>query len=98
MLVGTPAGVVEEGLTGGFKRITRVPPSPETLQMLAKERAASSSPRPDAEGLSGVYEELGSRLGTREESREITDVFAALAAGLLLIGATTSAFLLKGVS
>ena len=33
---------------------------------------------PDVEALSTVYEELGSRLGTREEDREITDVFAAL--------------------
>ena len=33
-----------------------------------------------------MYEELGSRLGEREESREITDVFAAGAAALLLAG------------
>jgi len=44
-----------------------------------------------------VYDELGSRLGTRKQDREITDLFAALAAGLLLVGGVTSAFFLKGV-
>ena len=96
VLVGTADGVVEEELTGGYKRITRVPPNPETLEQVAKESGGEFFAAPDAEGLSRVYEELGSRLGTRKEDREITDVFAALAAGLLLIGATTSAFLLKG--
>ncbi len=97
VLVGTADGVVEEELTGGYKRITKVPPNPETLEKVAKESGGEFFAAPDAEGLSRVYEELGSRLGTRKEDREITNVFAALAAGLLLIGATTSAFLLKGV-
>ena len=52
---------------------------------------------PDAAALSEVYEELGSRLGTREQDREITDVFAAIALALLLIAATTSVFLFRRV-
>ena len=35
VLVGTPEGVVEETLTGGFRQIIRVPPSPETLEALS---------------------------------------------------------------
>ena len=35
VLVGTPDGVVEEELTGGFRRIIRVPPNPETLEQVA---------------------------------------------------------------
>jgi Ca-activated chloride channel family protein len=97
VLVGTPNGVVEEQLTGGFRRIIRVPPSPETLQQVASGSGGTFFEAPDAEGLSQVYEELGSRLGTREEDREITDVFAAIAMGLLLVGATTSAFLFRRV-
>ena len=62
---------------------SRVPPNPETLEQVAKESGGEFFAAPDAEGLSRVYEELGSRLGTRKEDREITDVFAALAAGLL---------------
>jgi Ca-activated chloride channel family protein len=97
VLVGTADGRVEEKLTGGYTRITRVPTNPETLEQVAKESGGEFFSAPDADRLSRVYEELGSRLGRRNEDREITDVFAALAAGLLLIGATTSAFLLKGV-
>jgi Ca-activated chloride channel family protein len=97
VLVGTPDGVVEEEVTGGYRRIIRVPPSPETLEEVAKASGGEFFEAPDAERLSRVYEELGSRLGTRKQDREITDVFAALAAGLLLVSGLTSAFLLRGV-
>jgi len=97
VLVGTPNGVVEEQLTGGFRRIIRVPPNPETLQQVAAASGGTFFEAFDAEGLSAVYEELGSRLGTREEDREITDVFAAIAVALLLIAATTSAVLFRRV-
>ncbi len=97
VLVGTPDGVVEEELTGGYRRIIRVPPNPETLEQLAATSGGTFFEAPDAEGLSRVYEELGSRLGTREEDREITDVFAALAGALLLAAATASALLFRMV-
>ena len=97
VLVGTPEGVVEERLTGGFERLIRVPPSPETLQALSLATGGEFFTATDDERLREVYEELGSRLGEREESREITDVFAAGAALLLLVGGTLSAFLFKRV-
>ncbi len=97
VLVGTPDGVVEEELTGGFRRIIRVPPNPETLEQVAKTSGGEFFSAPDAAGLSRVYEELGSRLGTRNEDREVTDVFAGLAAVLVLIAATTSAFLFRRI-
>lgn len=97
VLVGTPDGVVEEELTGGFRRIIRVPPNPETLEQVAATSGGTFFAAPDAEGLSRVYEELGSRLGTREQDREITDVFAAIAGALLLIAATISVVLFRRV-
>jgi len=97
VLVGTPDGVVEEQLTGGFRRIIRVPTNPETLEMVAATSGGAFFQAPDAEGLSRVYEELGSRLGTREQDREITDVFAAIAAALILVAATISAVLFRRV-
>ena len=97
VLVGTPDGVVEEELTGGYKRTIRVPPSPETLEQIATTSGGTFFEAPDAEGLSRVYEELGSRLGTREQDREITDVFAAIAAALLLVAATISVVLFRKV-
>jgi Ca-activated chloride channel family protein len=97
VLVGTPEGVVEEELTGGFRRITRVPANPETLEQVAATSGGTFFQAPDAAALTEVYEELGSRLGTREQDREITDVFAAIAIALLLIAATTSVFLFRRV-
>jgi Ca-activated chloride channel family protein len=97
VLVGTPDGVVEETLTGGYKRTIRVPTNAETLEQVAATSGGAFFEAPDAEGLSRVYEELGSRLGTREQDREITDVFAAIAAALVLIAATISAVLFKRV-
>jgi Ca-activated chloride channel homolog len=97
VLVGTPNGVVREKLTGGFTRITRVPPDPATLQQVAQLSGGQFFAVPDAEGLQKVYKDLGSRLGTRKEDREVTDVFAAAATILLLVGASASAFLFKRV-
>ncbi|HJR95503.1 MAG TPA: VWA domain-containing protein [Gaiellaceae bacterium] len=97
VLVGTPQGAVEEQLTGGFRRITRVPTNPETLEQVAATSGGTFFQAPDAAALSEVYEELGSRLGTREQDREITDVFAAIALALLLIAATISVFLFRRV-
>jgi Ca-activated chloride channel homolog len=97
VLVGTPDGVVVEKLTGGYRRIIRVPPDPETLQQVSTTSGGEFFSAPDAEGLRKVYEDLGSRLGTRHEDREVTDVFAGIAAALLLVAATISAFLFKMV-
>jgi Ca-activated chloride channel family protein len=97
VLVGTQDGVVEEELTGGFRRIIRVPPNAETLEQVAVTSGGEFFAALDTEGLGRVYEDLGSRLGTREEDREITDVFAAIAAALLLVAATISAFLFKRI-
>ena len=97
VLVGTPNGVIEETLTGGLRRIIRVPPSPQTLEQLAKDTGGAFFAAADPEQLSRVYEDLGSRLGTRDESREITDVFAALAAALFLVAGTISALLFRRV-
>jgi Ca-activated chloride channel family protein len=97
VLVGTPDGVVEETLTGGFRRQIRVPPNPETLEAMASATGGQFFAALGAESLSQVYEELGSRLGEREEVREITDVFAGVASALLLLGGALSAFLFRRV-
>lgn len=97
VLVGTPDGVVEEDLPGGYRRIIRVPPSPETLEQLAAGTGGEFFAALNADELRQVYEDLGSRLGEREELREITDVFSAGAAALLLVGGALSAFLFRRV-
>jgi Ca-activated chloride channel family protein len=97
VLLGTQGGVVEETLTGGFRRFIRVPPSPETLAAVAETSGGEMFTAPDDERLREVYEELGSRLGTRKESREITDYFAAGAAALLFAGGAISAWFFRRV-
>lgn len=97
VLVGTQNGVVHQKLTGGFDQIIRVPASPGTLEQIAKTSGGQFLTAPSTDRLRQVYEDLGSRLGTRTESREITDWFAAGAAMLLLVGGTLSAFLFRRV-
>jgi Ca-activated chloride channel homolog len=91
VLVGTPDGVIEETLTGGFRQIIRVPANADTLRQIAELSGGEFFAATDAEGLERVYEELGSRLGTRKESREIGDYFAGGAAAFLLAGGALSA-------
>jgi len=97
VLVGTQGGVLEETLPGGFRRITQVPPNPQTLEQISTATGGELFAAGDTEELSRVYEDLGSRLGTRDQSREITDVFAAAAVVLLLVAGTISALLFRRV-
>ena len=91
VLVGTPAGVVQERLPGGLQAVIRVPPSPETLRMIAQTTQAQFFTAPNDARLREVYEGLASHLGRKKESREISDYFAAGSAALLLAGAALSA-------
>lgn len=97
VLVGTPEGVVEETLTGGLRQIIRVPPAPDTLREIAQLSGGEFFTATDADGLERVYEELGSRLGTRKRSREVGDYFAGGAAAFLLAGGALSALWFRRV-
>ena len=88
--LGTPEGVVERTLVGGFREITRVPPQPEVLQAVARTSGGEFFAAADEERLKRVYEQLGSRLGRRKERREVTDLFSAAAAALVLCGGALS--------
>jgi Ca-activated chloride channel homolog len=97
VLLGTADGVVEETLPGGLQQIIRVPPSPDTLRQIAQLSGGEFFTATDADGLERVYEELGSRLGSRDESREVGDYFAGGAAALLLVGGALSALWFRRV-
>lgn len=92
ILVGTENGVVTVTLTGGFRAQIRVPPSPETLRTLTQATGGRFFTARNDSRLRQVYEKLGSRLGHRKQSREITDYFAGGSAALLLVGGALSAF------
>jgi Ca-activated chloride channel homolog len=90
VLVGTPDGVVERTIPGGFREIVRVSVNPAALRGLAGATGGRFFTARNDERLREVYERLGSRLGHRTTSREITDAFAAGSAALLLVGASLS--------
>jgi Ca-activated chloride channel family protein len=90
VVVGTENGVVEEELPGGLRARIQVPPDPDVLRQVAQVSGGEFFTAVDDEGLKQVYEDLGSRLGHRDESREVTDVFAGGSAALLLAGGLLS--------
>jgi Ca-activated chloride channel family protein len=98
IVVGTPNGVVQQTITGGFRQIIRVPPSPNTLQLVAQQSGGEFFTATSDTRLREVYERLGSRLGHRKESREISDLFAGGAAALLLAGGALSALWFRKVA
>jgi Ca-activated chloride channel family protein len=91
VVVGTQSGQVERTLTGGYREIIRVPASPDTLRALARTTGGEFFTATTDERLKDVYERLGSRLGHKKESRELSDVFGGGSAALLLVGGALSA-------
>jgi Ca-activated chloride channel family protein len=92
IVLGTPKGYVQETLKGGYRIVIPVPPAPETLRTVAQATGGLFFTARNDTRLRQVYEKLGSRLGHRQQSREITDVFAAGSLALLLTGGGLSAF------
>ena len=86
ILLGTPNGVVQHKLPGGYTETIRVPPSAQTLQAIARTSGGEFFTASNDRRLGDVYDALRSRLGHKRQSREITDGFAGGAA-LLLLGA-----------
>jgi Ca-activated chloride channel family protein len=86
--LGTPDGVIHNGPYGGF---LPVPPDPRTLREMAERSGGSAFRVDDAEELDRVYERLGSRIGTRDQRREVSAAFAG--GGLLLLLAGLAAAL-----
>jgi Ca-activated chloride channel family protein len=97
VLVGTANGIVTVQLTGGYTEQIRVPPSPATLQLLARVTGGQFFRARTSAALSQVYRRLATRIGHRTENREITDMFAGGALVLLLAGGGLSAFWFRRV-
>ena len=64
-----------------------VPPDPEAMRRIAELSGGRAFEVDDSDELSGLYEELGSRVATEEEEREITGAFAAGGIVLLMAAA-----------
>ena len=88
--LGTGDAVVEVPLEGGLKERVTVPPDPRTLRAVAQRTGGRFYEVADAQRLSEVYREIGSRLGHRDERTEITAAFAGGGAALLLLASGLS--------
>jgi Ca-activated chloride channel family protein len=67
------------------------------LRTLTRTTGGSFFVAPTEASLRQVYERLGSRLGSRKESREVSDLFAGGSAALLLVGGGLSALWFRRV-
>jgi Ca-activated chloride channel homolog len=90
VLVGTPKGIVTTQLVGGYQEQIRVPPSPGTLQAVAKATGGEFFRVRTSAALNRVYEHLATRVGHRTVDREVTDLFAAGSIVVLLLSGTLS--------
>ena len=97
VVIGTPDGVVNVPVAGGYQAQLRVPPSPDTLRMISRVTGGRLFTAPDKQGLREVYRRLGSRLGHRRQAREITDLFAGGSAAFLLAGGALSSLWFRRV-
>lgn len=96
--LGTPHGTVTRDWGGsgsggfGFGRTIPVPPDPATLRAIAEMTGGEFSEARTAEAVSAAYAKLGSRLGRSPGKSEVTNLFLAAAAGLLVAAGLLSAF------
>jgi Ca-activated chloride channel homolog len=90
VLVGTPDGVVQQKLRGGFTERLQVPASPQTLQTLATQSGGRFTSGPAAVDVAGAYDELGSRVGSRKKTVEVSAVAAAGGLAFMLAGGMLS--------
>jgi Ca-activated chloride channel homolog len=86
--LGTEHGSIEVKTRSGATERRQVPPDRDTLRQIARISRGQFFEARDAAQLDSVYERLGSRVSKRDEQREITAAFAAMA-GLLLLGGGT---------
>lgn len=74
----------------GTTRNVRVPPDRRTLRRIADVTGGQYFGAADQEELKKIYDRLGSRIGFRQEQREVTAAFAAGGLGLMLAGGLLS--------
>jgi Ca-activated chloride channel family protein len=89
--LGTDEGIVERPVGNGLTERIRVPPEPRMLRRVASLTGGEFFEAADAEELARVYEDLGSRLGSRRERHEVTAAFAGAGALLVLVAGAISA-------
>jgi Ca-activated chloride channel family protein len=82
--LGTPDGILERPVPGGFTERIAVPPDPQTLEQVAEASGGRFFRVATANRLQRVYKDLGSRFGTTQKTHELA-VGAVGAGGLLAL-------------
>jgi Ca-activated chloride channel family protein len=88
--LGTSDAVVEVPLPGGLKEQVTVTPDAKTLAEVARITGGRFAAAPTAQKLKEVYSDLGSRIGSRREKREVTAAFAGVGVVFLLVASGLS--------
>lgn len=88
--LGTPAGTIRVRRADGRVEVKKVPPDPSTLGAMAHVSGGRAFTAADAGGLSAVYDQLASQLGTERRKREVSSAFAGVALLLALAGSGLS--------
>jgi Ca-activated chloride channel family protein len=88
--LGTEDGTIQGPDGFGGLRTIRVPPDPVTLTQVAEDTGGRFFEAADADALKSVYDEIGSQVGVEHRTRELTVLFTAAGAALLLAGAGLS--------
>jgi Ca-activated chloride channel family protein len=85
--LGTPSGKIEltDPFSGAIETIA-VPPDPETLKEIARITGGRFFETAKAADLKSIYANLGTRLSSKQEKREVTVAFAGGGLVLLLLG------------
>jgi Ca-activated chloride channel homolog len=90
--LGIPISTVALGSRGAVittpsGALLAVPPDPETMRRIAEISGGRDYQADDAGDLGEIYKQLGSRVATKKEQREVTSAFAAGGVLLLLAAA-----------
>ena len=88
--LGTPGGEVELRDSFGFMTKVQVPPDTETLKEIARVSGGKSYTAGEADKVKEIYANLGTRLSSRSEKREVTAAFAGGAIVLLIAAGSLS--------
>jgi Ca-activated chloride channel family protein len=93
--IGGADGVVTQALAGGFKEQIQVPAQPAVLQAIASGSGGTFFPSPASVDVRRVYAQLGSRVGSRRKTIEVTAAAAGGGLAFMLAGALLSGLWLR---
>jgi Ca-activated chloride channel family protein len=90
ILIGTPDGVVQQQLKGGFTERLQVPAQPALLEGIARQTGGRFTGGAAAVDVAGAYDALGSRAGKRKKTVEVSAVAAGGGVAFMLAGGLLS--------